>query len=59
MFMPGSGKHGPAYLHGIMEVNTKGERNLMLLLSMIETIISCFLWKIVSAEKFGNSVGYK
>lgn len=58
MLMLSLGKHNPDYLLGIMEVNTQGESNLMLLLSMILTIISCFLWKTVSVEKFGNSVGY-
>lgn len=33
--MPSLGKHNPDYLHGIMEVSTQGERNLMLLLSML------------------------
>ena len=51
-------KHNSDYLHSIMEVNTQGENELILFLSMIYTIISCFLWKIVSADEFGNSVGY-
>lgn len=58
MLLLSLGKHNSDYLHGVMEVNSQGESNLMLLLSMIKTIISCFLWKTVSAEKFGNSVGY-